>query len=318
MSERKKVDPLQFFVELKQCQDAHKYVEMWIHSKYFDFKNVHEMVKTIQKIPIDPEKIVLPIGIIQWMQRGKLHIFTLVTRQICEKLKYLIDLYNTGDKPIHVVDLGCGSGVNGLILQHALKREYEDVELTLVDNKSWQIETNVDIVVADIRRKSNFCKPDHFNIGFMCWLSGLPSIEPGYDLLFCIGEKPGDCTGWIESDANYTVDMDLSLSISSSIYLDTPMMNRDYIGIKASAVKKHRLLQIDSSCCDISEIVSKFYDTLESPEERKIREEKEAEAEAIRDEALEKREMERIENMELEEARDEAELSGWKDEDPYQ
>ncbi len=331
--ERKK-SVMQFFVELSKIKDANEYVNKWMSSDYFDFENVIEMIKIIERIPVNPESF--RIGMLESMQRGALNIYSLVTLQTCQKLHYLIKLYNTAKRnpdsmeghkkrnpdsvegckernpdsmeelneanlkqPIHIVELAAGSGVNGIILQRFLKKFY-DVELTLVDNNLRKIQTTAEIVNADYYEKTNFTKPGYFNICFMCWLEmgSVPVIDPGYDLLFCVGERVNDgCTGWIESDENYTVYTDRSLSISSAAFTDFPAMNYDHIGIKTGVAKKHNMLNPKKKFKPdmVYEILEEFYESILTPEERKHRDEIDYENEC----RLEQEDLDRIAKLEL-------------------
>lgn len=274
-----------FLESLSEIKDVYEYVEKWMNCKYFDYTNVNEMCKIADLIGFNNKTAILG-GMLDWMQRGTLSIFSLVTLQTCQRIKHLINLYNTNSKPVHNVDLGCGTGVNGLILQKYLK-----CELTLVDNNSRNITTNADIVKGDFYEKTDFSKPNHFNICFMCWLDGSPKIDPVYDLLFCIGETPGGCTGFIESDANYKVDINASLSISSAVYRDLPSANRDYIGILKNIERKHKTLKFNGNY-NVDTLIDKFNLSIETPEDRKIREEMEIAGEIERDRRMEKNEIE--------------------------
>jgi hypothetical protein len=296
--ERKK-SVMQFFVELSKIKDVNEYVNKWMSSDYFDFENVIEMIKIIERIPVNPESF--RIGMLEWMQRGALNIYSLVTLQTCQKLHYLIKLYNAANsqQPIHIVELAAGSGVNGIILQRFLKKFY-DVELTLVDNNLCEIQTTAEIVNANYYEKTNFTKPGYFNICFMCWLEmgSVPVIDSGYDLLFCIGERVNDgCTGWIESDENYTVYTDRSLSISSAAFTDFPAMNYDHIGIKTGVAKKHNMLNPKKKFKPdmVDEILEEFYESILTPEERKRKNELDYENEC----RLEQEDLDRIAKLEL-------------------
>lgn len=293
-----------FLESLSEIKDVYEYVEKWMNCKYFDYAKVNELCKITDLIGFN-NGVSLLGGILHWMQnwvmeqsdisdqsdisverKKGLSIFSLVTLQTCQRIKYLIDLYNIDSKPVHVVYLGCGTGVNGLILQKYLK-----CELTLIDNNSREISTNAEIVKGDFYEKTDFNKPNHFNICFMCWLDGSPKIDAVYDLLFCIGETPGGCTGFIESDANYKVDINASLSISSAVYRDLPSTNRDYIGILKNIERKHKTLKFNRNY-NVDTLIDKFNLSIETPEDRKIREEMEIAGEIERDRRMEKNEIE--------------------------